>query len=127
MVAIGFALVALGAWLAWAWWRHRDLPRSPWFLRAAVLAGPAAALALEAGWVVTEVGRQPWVVYGVLLTRDAVNPHPGLVAGLLTVLAVYAVLTVATVYVLRRLARLGPVVPDGTTGGVAPQERGDAR
>jgi cytochrome bd ubiquinol oxidase subunit I len=118
MVGIGFALVALGAWLAWSWWRRRDLPGSPWFLRAAVLAGPAAAIALEAGWVVTEVGRQPWVVYGVLLTRDAVNPHPGLVAGLLTVLAVYAVLTVATVAVLRRLARRGPV---------APQERADVR
>jgi cytochrome d ubiquinol oxidase subunit I len=118
MVGIGFALVALGAWLAWSWWRRRDLPRSPWFLRAALLAGPAAAVALEAGWVVTEVGRQPWVVYGVLLTRDAVNPHPGLVAGLLAVLAVYSVLTVATVAVLRRLARRGPV---------APQERADAR
>jgi cytochrome bd ubiquinol oxidase subunit I len=116
MVGIGFALVALGAWLAWSWWRRRDLPGSPWFLRAAVVAGPAAALALEAGWVVTEVGRQPWVVYGVLLTRDAVNPHPGLVAGVLTVLAVYAVMTVATVAVLRRLARRGPVAPQERAG-----------
>jgi cytochrome d ubiquinol oxidase subunit I len=116
MVGIGFALVALGAWLAWSWWRRRDLPGSPWFLRAAVFAGPAAALALEAGWVVTEVGRQPWVVYGVLLTRDAVNPHPGLVAGLLMVLAVYAVLTVATVAVLRGLARRGPVAPQERAG-----------
>jgi cytochrome d ubiquinol oxidase subunit I len=118
MVAIGFAFVALGAWLALSWWRRRDLPRSRWFLRAAVLAGPAAAIAVEAGWIVTEVGRQPWVVYDVLLTRDAVNPHPGLVAGLLAVLAVYTALTVATVYVMRRLARLGKV---------APQEREDAR
>jgi cytochrome d ubiquinol oxidase subunit I len=118
MVGIGFALVALGAWLAVCWWRRRDLPRSRWFLRAAVLAGPATVLAMEAGWVVTEVGRQPWVVYGVLLTRDAVNPQPGLVAGLGAVLVVYAALTVATVHVLRRLARRGPV----PARVVAPQE-----
>ncbi|EIV94904.1 cytochrome ubiquinol oxidase subunit I [Frankia sp. QA3] len=118
MVGIGFALVALGMWLALAWWRHRDLPHSRWFLRAAAVAGPAAALAVEAGWVVTEVGRQPWVVYNVLLTRDAVNPQPGLLAGLLIVLTVYAALTVATIYVLRRLARLGPV----PARAVAPQE-----
>lgn len=118
MVAIGVGLLVLAAWLAVSWWRHRDLPRSPWFLRAAVLAGPAAVLALEAGWVVTELGRQPWVVYGVLLTRDAVNPHPGLVAGLVAVLAIYTVLTFATVYVLRWLAHLGPVAAPG----LAPQE-----
>jgi cytochrome d ubiquinol oxidase subunit I len=122
MVGIGFALVALGAWCAAAWWRRRDLPRSRWFLRAAALAGPATVLAMEAGWVVTEVGRQPWIVYGVLPTRDAVNPQPGLVVGLLLVLAVYAALTASTVYVLRRLARLGPVPvapqePDPDTGG----------
>ncbi|UVS81037.1 cytochrome ubiquinol oxidase subunit I [Actinokineospora sp. UTMC 2448] len=109
MVAIGFGLVALGAWLAVAWLRRRDLPRARLFLWAAALAGPAAVLAMEAGWVVTEVGRQPWIVYGHMLTRDAVNPQPGLLVGLGIVLAVYAVLTVATVYVLRLLARRGPV------------------
>lgn len=118
MVGIGFALVALGAWLAVCWWRRRDLPRSRWFLRAAVLAGPATVLAMEAGWVVTEVGRQPWIVYGVLLTRDAVNPQPGLVAGLVAVLVVYTALTVATIHVLRSLARRGPV----PARVVAPQE-----
>jgi cytochrome d ubiquinol oxidase subunit I len=116
MVAIGLALVALSASGAWAWWRRRDLPRSRWFLRAAALSGVGAALALEAGWVVTEVGRQPWIVYGVLRTSEAVNPAPGLVWGFVLVSVVYAVLTVASVYVLRRLARDKPVP-------VAPQER----
>lgn len=115
MVGIGFGLLALGAWFALAWWRRRDLPRSPWFLPLAALSGVAAVLALEAGWVVTEVGRQPWVVYGVLPTAEAVNPAPGLRFGLYAVLAVYAVLTVATVYVLRQLAH--------TPVPVAPQER----
>jgi cytochrome d ubiquinol oxidase subunit I len=115
MVGAGFALLALSAWLGIAWKRHKALPRSVWFLRAASVSGALAVLALEAGWVVTEVGRQPWIVYGVLRTSDAVNPAPGLLYGFLLVAAVYAVLTVATIYVLRRLARDIPVP-------VAPQE-----
>ncbi|MFD0686262.1 cytochrome ubiquinol oxidase subunit I [Actinomadura fibrosa] len=115
MVGLGFALLALGLWLGLSWWRRRDLPRTPWFLRASALSGVAAVVALESGWVVTEVGRQPWIVYGHLRTADAVNPAPGLVWGFLLVAAVYAVLTVASVYVLRRLARSRPVP-------VAPQE-----
>jgi cytochrome d ubiquinol oxidase subunit I len=116
MVAMGFALLGLGAWLAFSWWRRRDLPRTPWFLRAAAPAGVAAVLALEAGWVVTEVGRQPWIVYGVLRTSDAVNPAPGLVWGFVLVAAVYLLLTIATVYVLRRMVRDTPVP-------LAPQEK----
>ncbi|MFD7438376.1 cytochrome ubiquinol oxidase subunit I [Streptomyces sp. NPDC059861] len=116
MVGTGFGLLALSAWLALTWKRHRDLPRSPWFLRACVLSGVGAVLALEAGWTVTEVGRQPWIVYGVMRTSEAVNPAPGLIWGFVLVALVYAVLTVATIYVLRRLARDEPVP-------VAPQER----
>jgi cytochrome d ubiquinol oxidase subunit I len=109
MVGIGFALLALGAWLAWSWWRRRDVPRSRWFLRAVALSGVAAVTAMEAGWITTEVGRQPWIVYHVLRTASAVNPAPGLASGALPVIAVYAALTAATVYVLRRLARGQPV------------------
>jgi cytochrome d ubiquinol oxidase subunit I len=116
MVAIGFGLLALGGWFALAWWRRRDLPSSPWFLRSAAAAGVASVVALEAGWITTEVGRQPWIVWGVMRTADAVNPAPGLRVGLYAVLAVYAVLTVGTVHVMRRLAA-------GTPVPVAPQER----
>jgi cytochrome bd ubiquinol oxidase subunit I len=115
MVLCGLALLGLGAWFALAWWRRRDLPRSRWFLRGAAAAGVLATLALEAGWVTTEVGRQPWIVYGILRTADAVSPAPGLRFGLYALVVVYTLLTVATVYVLRRLARVP--VP------VAPQER----
>ncbi|MFB4314101.1 cytochrome ubiquinol oxidase subunit I [Actinomadura sp. 21ATH] len=116
MVGMGFALLALALWLGLCWWRRRTLPRTAWFLRATAVSGVAAVLALEAGWTVTEVGRQPWIVYGVMRTADAVNPAPGLVWGFVLVTAVYAVLTVATVYVLRRMARDRPVP-------IAPQER----
>ncbi|MFC4008871.1 cytochrome ubiquinol oxidase subunit I [Nonomuraea purpurea] len=115
MVGLGLALLLLSIWLALAWRRRRDLPRSRWFLRGTAASGVAAVAALEAGWVVTEVGRQPWIAFGVLRTAQAVNPVPGLVYGFALVTAVYVVLTVATVYVLRRLARDVPVP-------VAPQE-----
>ncbi|MDQ4021236.1 MAG: cytochrome ubiquinol oxidase subunit I [Actinomycetota bacterium] len=116
MVAIGFALLAWVAWAAVTWLRRRDLPRSRWFLRAGAVSGVAAVVALEAGWVTTEVGRQPWIVYGIQRTADAVNPAPGLVYGFALVAAVYVILTIGTVYVLRRLSRDKPVP-------LAPQER----
>ncbi|MFF1301548.1 cytochrome ubiquinol oxidase subunit I [Streptomyces sp. NPDC058307] len=113
MVAVGFFLLALGLWLLWAWWRSRrtggELSTPRLFLALSAVAGPAAVVALECGWTVTELGRQPWIVWGVMSVRDAVNPAPGLMTGLWLVLIVYAAMTVATVYVLRRLARGTPV------------------
>ncbi|MFI6181139.1 cytochrome ubiquinol oxidase subunit I [Nonomuraea sp. NPDC051191] len=119
MVLLGFALLLLAACLALSWKRRRDLPRTPWFLRGVALSGVAAVLALESGWVVTEVGRQPWIVFRVMRTSEAVNPAPGLVYGFALVTAVYVALTVATVYVMRRLSRdvpvpLAPQEPDVT-------------
>ncbi|GAA0389328.1 cytochrome ubiquinol oxidase subunit I [Microbispora corallina] len=111
MVGIGFLLLLLAAWLALSWWRRRDLPRSPWFLRLAAASGVLAVLAVEAGWVVTELGRQPWVVYGRLRTSQAVNPAPGLWAGFVLLVVVYTVLTVSTVYVLRHMTRRWRVAP----------------
>ena len=62
MVGICCALIALGLWFGVAWWRKRDIPQTPWFLRAVAVSGVAGVVALECGWIVTEVGRQPWVV-----------------------------------------------------------------
>lgn len=115
MVAIGFALLGLGAWLGLAWRRRRALPRSRWFLRAAVLSGPASVLALECGWIVTEVGRQPWIVYRVMRVRDAVSDAPGLRYGYFLLIAVYTVLAIATFTVLRRLARIPLPAESGST------------
>ena len=115
MVGIGTALVALAAWFALVAWRHHRLPASRWFLRAVAVSGVAAVVAMEAGWIVTEVGRQPWVVYGLLKTSDAVNPASGVGIGLPVIVGVYTVLTVVLVLVLRRMTRSTPVP-------VAPQE-----
>jgi len=103
MVAIALGLFGLACWFGWSWWRRRALPRSRWFLRAALVAGPAACLALEAGWVTTEVGRQPWIVYDVMRTSAAVTRAHGVRYGYYGLWVVYAALTVATVVVLRRL------------------------
>jgi cytochrome bd ubiquinol oxidase subunit I len=105
MVAIGTALAALGAWFAWAWWRRGELPRSPWFHRAVVAAGPLATLALIAGWVTTEVGRQPWVVYEVMRTAEAVTGAGGIPVGFASLALVYAGLIAIAALMLRRLAR----------------------
>jgi cytochrome d ubiquinol oxidase subunit I len=115
MVGIGFALLGLAGWLAWSWWRRREAPRSRWFARAVAVSGVASVLAMEAGWITTEVGRQPWIVYHLLRVNDAANPAPGLANAAWPVVTVYAVLTVATVYVLRRMVRNRPVP-------MAPQE-----
>jgi cytochrome d ubiquinol oxidase subunit I len=108
MVGIGFGLLGLGAWWAVAMRRRRrgrDWAGSRAFLVSAVAAGPAAALAMEAGWTVTEVGRQPWIVYHVLLTADAVTTASGIQACYDAVLVVYVLLTIATIAGLRRIGR----------------------
>ncbi|MGC3862185.1 cytochrome ubiquinol oxidase subunit I [Micromonospora chersina] len=105
MVGIGTALLGLSAWYALAWWRRRDLPRSRWFLRATTISGVLAVVALEAGWVVTEVGRQPWTVVGHLLTRDAVTTSGNLWLFFTATVALYVAVGATTVYVLRLLRR----------------------
>ncbi len=113
MVGIGTLLAALGIVYLFVRVRHRRLPGSPWFYRALVLAGPAALAALIAGWVTTEVGRQPWVVYGVMRTSDAVTGAGGIPIGYGALLCIYAAVAAAVVWILRRLARtpLRPTSP----------------
>jgi cytochrome bd ubiquinol oxidase subunit I len=105
MVGICCALIALGAWLGIAWLRKRDIPKTRWFLRATAVSGLAAIVALECGWIVTEVGRQPWIVYEVMRTEDAVTEASGVWVSLGVVVTVYTALGIATVMVLRAMAR----------------------
>jgi cytochrome d ubiquinol oxidase subunit I len=105
MVFIGSGLAALGAWFVWLWWRRGRLPRSLWFYRALVAAGPAALVALIAGWVTTEVGRQPWVVYQVMRTESAVTGASGVPVGFAALGLVYMGLAAVAFVMLRRLSR----------------------
>jgi cytochrome d ubiquinol oxidase subunit I len=112
MVAIGTLLALLGLWFLWGRWRHGALPRSPWFYRAVVLAGPAALVALICGWFVTEIGRQPWIVYELMRVEEAVTGAKGIPIGYATLVVVYAGLIAIALYMLRRLARTPPEVED---------------
>ena len=105
MVGIGTALALLGALHLFVRLRHRRLPDSVWFYRALALAGPASLIALVAGWVTTEVGRQPWIVYHVMLTSQAVTGAGGIAVGYVTLALVYVGVAIGVVWILRRLAR----------------------
>ena len=103
---IATLLVGLAVWYAFVWVRRRDLPRSRWFFRAAAIAGVLSVVALESGWVTAEVGRQPWVVYHVMRTTQAVTGAGGIPVGYATLAAVYLALAVAVGWVLVRLSRI---------------------
>jgi cytochrome bd ubiquinol oxidase subunit I len=105
MVGIGSGLLVLAAWSALAWWRRRDIPRTPWFLRIVAVSGAAAVVALWCGWIVTEVGRQPWIVQGYMRTSEAVTDAKGIWFTFGLVLVVYAGLGTAAVLVLRSMSR----------------------
>jgi cytochrome d ubiquinol oxidase subunit I len=110
MVAAGtaMALVALlGAYLAW---RRKSLPDSRWFLCAVVGVSPLGLIAIEAGWTVTEVGRQPWIIQGVMRTAQAVTPMPGLKIPFVTFTLIYIFLAAVVVWLLIRQVAESPRV-----------------
>jgi len=120
MVGIGTGLLALGVWAGIARLRRKRLPDGSWFLRAVLVAGPAAFVAVEAGWIVTEVGRQPWIVQGLLRTADAVTTRQGIGWHLAATILIYSLLGVACSWLLLRLARRprGPVEVETEPTGV---------
>jgi cytochrome bd ubiquinol oxidase subunit I len=103
MVAIGFAMLALSLWFAGLWWRRRTAITNRWFLRCVAVSGVLTVVALEAGWIVTEVGRQPWTVVGHLLTRDAVTRSGNVWLFYAGTVALYALVGGATFVALRTL------------------------
>jgi cytochrome d ubiquinol oxidase subunit I len=105
MVALGTYMALVSLWASWQWWRGRSsavLADDPRLLRALAVATPMGFIAIEAGWTVTEVGRQPWIIQGVLRTADAVTPMPGLVVPFLVFTFLYLVLGAIVVYLLRQ-------------------------
>jgi cytochrome d ubiquinol oxidase subunit I len=105
MVGLGFLLLLAGLWAAYEWWRRRRLPPQRLFWAAGAVSGLAAIVAMECGWVVTEVGRQPWVVYRLLRTAQAATTNGGVLTSLSLIIVVYAVLGAATIAILRLLSR----------------------
>jgi cytochrome bd ubiquinol oxidase subunit I len=105
MVGMGFLLLLVGLWALYEWWRRRRLPPQRLFWLVSAVSGVAAIVAMECGWVVTEVGRQPWVVYRLQTTAQAATRNAGVIASLTIVIVLYAVLGAATLLILRTLAR----------------------
>ncbi|MDG9924231.1 MULTISPECIES: cytochrome ubiquinol oxidase subunit I [unclassified Pseudomonas] len=130
MVGLGLLMIFTGLWSLWLRWRDR-LYQSKAFLRLTLLMGPSGLIAILAGWFTTEIGRQPWVIYGLMRTRDAVSLHSAtqMSISLVTFVVVYFfVFGVGLVYVLR-LVRKGPVPHEGreTNDGGAGRPRTPAR
>jgi cytochrome d ubiquinol oxidase subunit I len=105
MVGIGSALLLLGLWVAYSWWKKRDMPATPWFLRIVAVTGAGAILALWCGWIVTEVGRQPWIVYQYMRTSEAVTQAGGIWFTFGLVLILYACIGTAAILVLRGMSK----------------------
>jgi cytochrome d ubiquinol oxidase subunit I len=102
MVGCGTILAALGL-LFWIFqWKWKNLLEHKWFLMAVVIATPLGFIAVEAGWIVTEVGRQPWVIYEIMRTIDSVTPVPGQVFHLSAFTLVYALLSIVAVWLMNR-------------------------
>src|SRR6185295_3204309 len=101
MVASGMVLIVVTLWGAYLAWRRRSFENLRWFLRTVVLAAPLGFIAIETGWVVTEVGRQPWIISGVMRTSEAVTPMPGLVVPFITFTLLYVFLTVIVIWLMR--------------------------
>jgi cytochrome bd ubiquinol oxidase subunit I len=105
MVGLGSLLLLVGLWAAWTWWRRRRWPRPLLFWLLGAVGGLAAIVAMECGWVVTEEGRQPWVVYGLQTTAQAATTNGGVLTSLSFVIVGYGLVGAATIGILLMLSR----------------------
>jgi cytochrome d ubiquinol oxidase subunit I len=113
MVGIGVLMLTLGLWSLWARWRG-NLYTNRWLLRAALVMGPSGFVAVLAGWFVTEVGRQPYTVYGELRTAQSLSPvdAPAVGTSLAAFVVVYFLVFGAGVFYLFRLFRRPPILEE---------------
>lgn len=108
MVGLGMILVGLSLLFFFSRWKRKDWVNARWFLWLFVLGTPLGFVAVEAGWTVTEVGRQPWIIYGILRTKDAVTPIPGIAYSLYLFIGIYLSLAVAVTFLLIRQIKSVP-------------------
>jgi len=114
-VGCGMAMMGVAVLFGWRWWRGgKTVPTDPLTLKLLVASAPLGLIALEAGWTVTEVGRQPWIIKGVLRTADAVTPMPHLAVPFMAFSALYLMLGVVTVVLLQRIVFSTPKEPEVT-------------
>jgi len=118
MATIGSVLILLALWYAWLWWRHRDMPDNRWFLRCASLAGLACLVTVECGWIATEVGRQPWIVYNHMRVSEAVTHTSagGIWAMLGVVIVVYVAVLGSFLGILLKMRTRWRVADEVATG-----------
>ena len=102
MVLLGTYMALVSVWAVWLALRKRDLTTRRRFLWALVIAAPCGFIATEAGWMVTELGRQPWIIYGIMKTADAVTPMPGLIVPFTAITLLYCALGGIVTWLLYR-------------------------
>jgi cytochrome d ubiquinol oxidase subunit I len=132
MVALGSYMAIVALWGAWVWGSGKReggsvLAKNRWLLWALAIATPMGFLATEAGWMTTELGRQPWVIYGVMRTRDAVTPMPGLVVPFILFTLLYCFLGAIVAWLLYRQIVRSPNVPESVWRFMIPRDRGRGR
>lgn len=112
MVGLGMLMFLLAMLYFFANWKKRTWLQSNWLLKLFVLATPMGFIAVEAGWTVTEVGRQPWIIYGIMKTADAVTPMPGIRYSFYLFTAIYLSLSVIVIFMLYRQISMVPTLYD---------------
>jgi len=132
MVGLGTLLFLLSAWYGLSWIFRRRMPTNKLFLGAAAASGVLAVIAMEAGWIVTEVGRQPWIVYNIMKVEDAVTANTAVWISFIAVVVLYLAVGVTTILVLRAMSRRfrraggftdhdAPYAPSGPPEGTSPR------
>jgi cytochrome d ubiquinol oxidase subunit I len=124
MVGLGTYMAIVALWGGWLALRRHDYASHRGFLRALSIAAPMGFIAIEAGWTVTEVGRQPWTIYGVLRTADAVTPMPGLIVPFLSFTLLYCFLGVIVVWLVYNQIVRSPRPTDWSRRYRPPDARG---
>jgi len=114
MVGIGTLLLLVSLTYFFILFKKKPLTEKRWLLKLFVVAIPLGYIALEAGWVVTEVGRQPWIIYGIMRTKDAVTPMPGIAYSFYIFSAIYVSLSIIVTFLLYRQIKMVPVLYNKT-------------
>lgn len=112
MVGLGMIMLAIGILYLICIWKKNNWLFKPWFLKLFIFATPLGFIALEAGWTVTEVGRQPWIIQDIMRTSEAVTPMPGIQYSFYLFTFIYFTLSIAVIVLLQRQIKMVPVVYD---------------